>query len=74
MSQCHRRTSKTYTDDLSLFYPKSDVYDLKGYSDVDYPGDLVNRTSTSGMVQFLDSCLIVSYRVPRSKTQLHYLS
>ena len=38
------------TDDLSLFYLKSDVYDLKGYSDGDYAGDLVNRKSTSGMV------------------------
>ena len=24
------------TNDLSLFYPKSDVYDLKGYTDADY--------------------------------------
>ena len=46
------------TNDLSLFYPKSDVYDLKGYSDADYAGDLVNRKSTSGMVQFLGSCLV----------------
>ena len=48
------------TNDLSLFYPKTDVYDLKGYSDVDYAGDLVNRKSTSGMVQFLGSCLVSS--------------
>ena len=38
------------TDDLSLFYLKSDVYDLKGYSDADYAGDLVNRKRTSVMV------------------------
>ena len=31
------------TDDLSLFCQKSDVYDLKGYSDADYAGDIVNR-------------------------------
>ena len=46
------------TDDLSLFYPKRDVYDLKGYSEADYVGDLVNRKSTSGMVQFLGSYLV----------------
>ena len=34
------------TYDLSLFYPKSDVYGLKGYSDADYAEDLVNRKST----------------------------
>ena len=45
------------TDDLSLFYQKSDVHDLKGYSDADYAGDLVNRQSTS-MVQFLCSYLM----------------
>ena len=38
------------TYDLSLFYPKSVVHDLKGYSDADYARDLVNRISTSGMV------------------------
>ena len=46
------------TDDLSLFYPKSDVYDLKGFSDADYVEDLVNKKSTLGMVQFLGSCLV----------------
>ena len=37
---------------------RSDVYGLKGYSDVDYARDLVNRENTSGMVQFLGSCLV----------------
>ena len=46
------------TDDLSLFYPKSDVYDLKGYNDADYAGDLVNRKSTSGMVEFVGFFLV----------------
>ena len=46
------------TDDLSLFYLKSDVYDWNGYSDANYAGDLVNRKSTLGMVQFLGSCLV----------------
>ena len=43
---------------MSLFYPKSDVFDLKGYSDADYAGDLVNIKSTAGMVEFLGSCLV----------------
>ena len=46
------------TNDVSLFYQKSDVYDLKGYSDADYTWDLINRKSTSNMVQFLGSCLV----------------
>ena len=54
------------TDDLSLFYPKSNVYDLKGYSDADYAEDLVNRKCTLGTVQFLGR------GVPRNKTSLHY--
>lgn len=46
------------TDDLCLFYPRSDVFDLKGYTDADFAGDLVNRKSTSGTLQFLGSCLV----------------
>ena len=50
-NESHHKTMKRIlrylkgTDDFSLFYPKSDDYDLKGYSDVDYAGDLVNRKS-----------------------------
>ena len=46
------------TDNLCLFYPKSDTFDLKGFADADYADDLVNRKSTSGMVQFLGPCLV----------------
>ena len=46
------------TDDLCLFYPRSDSFDLVGYTDVDYAGDLINRKSTSGMVQYLGPCLV----------------
>ncbi|XP_021714891.1 uncharacterized protein LOC110682855 [Chenopodium quinoa] len=31
------------TADLSLYYPRSDTFDLKGFADADYAGDLVNR-------------------------------
>ncbi|XP_021742769.1 uncharacterized protein LOC110708852 [Chenopodium quinoa] len=46
------------TDDLSLFYPRSDSFDLIGFTDADYVGDLVNRKSTSSMVKFLGPCLV----------------
>ena len=46
------------TDDLSLFYPHCDTFELKGFADADYAGDLINRKSTSGMVQFLGTCLV----------------
>src|SRR6185312_13656368 len=46
------------TDHLCLFYPRSDTFDLKGFADADYAGDLVNRKSTSGMIQFLGPCLV----------------
>ena len=45
------------TDDLSLLYSRSDTFELKGFADADYAGDLVNRKSTSGMVQFLSHSL-----------------
>ncbi|XP_021715540.1 uncharacterized protein LOC110683467 [Chenopodium quinoa] len=44
--------------DLSLFYPRSDFFDLNGFNVADYVGDLVNRKSTSGMVQFLGPSLV----------------
>ena len=31
------------TDDLGLYYPRSDTFELKGYADADYAGDLVSR-------------------------------
>nr|ABH08430.1 putative integrase [Beta vulgaris] len=46
------------TDDLGLYYPRSDTFELKGYADADYAGDLVNRKSTSGMAQFLGHSLV----------------
>ncbi|XP_021726639.1 uncharacterized protein LOC110693793 [Chenopodium quinoa] len=46
------------TDDLSLFYPRSDSFDLNCFTYANYAGDLVDRKSTSGMVQFLGPCLV----------------
>nr|XP_033512880.1 secreted RxLR effector protein 161-like [Nicotiana tomentosiformis] len=46
------------TQDLVLYYPSGDNFDLIGYVDVDYVGYLVDRKSTSGMAHFLGSCLI----------------
>ncbi|XP_021725053.1 uncharacterized protein LOC110692355 [Chenopodium quinoa] len=47
------------TDDLSLFYLRSDTYDLYGFADADYAGDLVNKKSTSVFWNY--SCNIPPY-------------
>ncbi|XP_070004001.1 secreted RxLR effector protein 161-like [Nicotiana sylvestris] len=46
------------TQDLVLYYPSGDNFNLIGYADTDYAGYLVDRKSTSGMAHFLGSCLI----------------
>ncbi|XP_075101648.1 secreted RxLR effector protein 161-like [Nicotiana tabacum] len=46
------------TQDLVLYYPSGDNFNLVGYADVDYAGYPVDRKSTSGMAHFLGSCLI----------------
>ncbi|XP_070012268.1 secreted RxLR effector protein 161-like [Nicotiana sylvestris] len=46
------------TQDLALYYPSGDNFNLIGYTDADYVGYLVDRKSTSGMAHFLGSCLI----------------
>ncbi|XP_070018027.1 secreted RxLR effector protein 161-like [Nicotiana sylvestris] len=46
------------TQDLILYYPSRDIFNLIGYADVDYAGYIVGRKSTSGMAHFLGSCLI----------------
>ncbi|XP_016499411.1 secreted RxLR effector protein 161-like [Nicotiana tabacum] len=45
------------TQDLVLYYPSSDNFDLVGYVDANYAGYLVDSKSTSGMAHFLGSCL-----------------
>ncbi|XP_070023075.1 secreted RxLR effector protein 161-like [Nicotiana sylvestris] len=46
------------TQDLVLYYPSSDSFNLIRYVNGDYAGYLVDRKSTSGMAYFLRSCLI----------------
>ncbi|XP_070013459.1 secreted RxLR effector protein 161-like [Nicotiana sylvestris] len=46
------------TQDLVLYYPSGDNFNLIGYADADYAGYLVDRKSTSGMAHFLRSCVI----------------
>nr|XP_016503966.1 PREDICTED: uncharacterized mitochondrial protein AtMg00810-like [Nicotiana tabacum] len=46
------------TQDLVLYYPSGDSFNLIGYADADYAGYLVDRKSTSRMAHFLGSCLI----------------
>ncbi|XP_070017094.1 secreted RxLR effector protein 161-like [Nicotiana sylvestris] len=46
------------TQDLVLYYPSGDNFNLIGYADADYAGYLVDKKSTSGMAHFLGSCLI----------------
>ncbi|XP_070020291.1 secreted RxLR effector protein 161-like [Nicotiana sylvestris] len=44
------------TQDLVLYYPSGDNFNLIGYAD--YAGYLMGRKNTSGMAHFLGSCLI----------------
>ncbi|XP_070030517.1 secreted RxLR effector protein 161-like [Nicotiana sylvestris] len=44
--------------DLVLYYPSGDGFNLIGYADADYAGYLVDRKSTSRMAHFLGSCLL----------------
>ena len=41
-----------------MFYPRCGTFELTRFADADYAGDLVNRKSTSGMVQFLRTYLV----------------
>ncbi|XP_070015530.1 secreted RxLR effector protein 161-like [Nicotiana sylvestris] len=46
------------TQDLVLYYPSGDSFNLIGSTDAEYAGYLVDRKNTSGMAHFLGSCLI----------------
>ena len=55
-----------YTPTLGLWYPKGSRFDLVGFSDADYAGDKVDRTSTSGTCHFLGRSLV--FDLQRSRT------
>nr|XP_016483817.1 PREDICTED: uncharacterized mitochondrial protein AtMg00810-like [Nicotiana tabacum] len=46
------------TQDLVLYYPSGDNFNLVGYADAYYACYLVDRKSTSEIAHFLGSCLI----------------
>ncbi|KAK6139936.1 hypothetical protein DH2020_026312 [Rehmannia glutinosa] len=46
------------TIQYGLFYPKNEKFSLKGYSDLDYAGNIDDWKSTSGSCQFLGDCLV----------------
>nr|XP_016485389.1 PREDICTED: uncharacterized mitochondrial protein AtMg00810-like [Nicotiana tabacum] len=46
------------TQDLVLYYPSGDDFNLTGYADANYVGYLVDKKSTSRMDHFVGSCLI----------------
>ncbi|XP_070048211.1 secreted RxLR effector protein 161-like [Nicotiana tomentosiformis] len=46
------------TQDLVLYYPSGDSFNLVGYVDADYAGYLVDRKITSRMAHFMGYCLI----------------
>ncbi|KAK6163684.1 hypothetical protein DH2020_000548 [Rehmannia glutinosa] len=46
------------TIQYGLFYPKNENFSLKGYSDLDYAGNIDDRKSTSRSCQFLGDCLV----------------
>ncbi|CAM8943929.1 unnamed protein product [Rhodiola kirilowii] len=46
------------TEKLVMWYPRVKSLSLEGYSDADFAGDRTDRKSTSGMAQFLGSCLV----------------
>ncbi|XP_070010805.1 secreted RxLR effector protein 161-like [Nicotiana sylvestris] len=41
------------TQNLVLYYPSNDDFNLIGYADADYAGYVVDRKNTSGMTHFL---------------------
>ncbi|XP_070013631.1 secreted RxLR effector protein 161-like [Nicotiana tabacum] len=59
--ESHLKTAKRIlrylkgTQDLVLYYPSGDSFNLIGYAYTDYAGYLVDRKSTSGMTHFIGS-------------------
>ncbi|XP_050883683.1 secreted RxLR effector protein 161-like [Lathyrus oleraceus] len=46
------------TTNFGLWYPKSSIYNLVGYSDVDHSGSKTDRKSTSGTCHILGNALV----------------
>ncbi|CAM8909619.1 unnamed protein product [Rhodiola kirilowii] len=46
------------TEKLVLWYPRVKSLGLEGFTEADFVGDRTDRKSTSGMAQFLGSCLV----------------
>jgi hypothetical protein len=64
LKEIHLRSVKrimrylVYTPKFGLWYPKGSIFDLIGYSDVDYVGCKIDKKSTSGTCQFLGRSLV----------------
>ncbi|XP_033511028.1 secreted RxLR effector protein 161-like [Nicotiana tomentosiformis] len=62
--ESHLKTAKRIlrylkgTQDLVLYYPSGDNFNLIEYANADYASYLVDRKSTSGITHFLGPCLI----------------
>ncbi|GJU71465.1 hypothetical protein Tco_1262870 [Tanacetum coccineum] len=55
---------------LGLWYPRDSPFDLESFSDSDYAGASLDRKSTTGGCQFLDSTIcIVKNPISHSKTK-----
>jgi hypothetical protein len=48
-----------HTQNIGLWYPKGEKFELVGYSDSDYAGCKVERKSTSGTCQLLGRSLVL---------------
>ncbi|XP_050875171.1 secreted RxLR effector protein 161-like [Lathyrus oleraceus] len=46
------------TTNVGLWYPKGSIFNLVGYSDVDYAGSKTDRKSTSGTCHILGNALV----------------
>ncbi|KAK6162476.1 hypothetical protein DH2020_002317 [Rehmannia glutinosa] len=67
------------TIQYGLFYPKNEIFSLKGYRDSDYAGNIDDRKSTSGSCQFLGDYLVSWFSkkqncVSLSTTEAEYIS
>ncbi|XP_072084415.1 uncharacterized mitochondrial protein AtMg00810-like [Arachis hypogaea] len=58
------------TTDYSLWFPKTDSFQLVGFCDADFTGDRIDRRSTSGMCSFLGNHSL--FGQARSKLQWHF--